>query len=366
MKSIGVILTGLIAWVVLTSLAVMMKRNAVEADVAHGVMQELKAEGYTVHDLEIEGRDVTASGVFSSTDRQTITDRALGVDGVRAVQLSKSQVVEKVVKKPAVIAKKVVPAPAMPKPAKKAAWNSSMLMSKSATGIELTGHMRQDELDLFKANWKKAGLPSADFSKITVYDGAANAPWHPLLNVAALQSKNLVTGTVTADSKGVHVKGVAADAEMKSRIDDAIAKLGKPFAGSSDVVVAEKLNKNDCQLAVNRLLAEGNIEFKTGSAAVKSSSYPLLKKVALIEKKCPSVKFSVEGHTDNVGKDASNLALSQRRSASVKKLLTKFGVKSTLIEAKGFGSTKPIADNATATGRQKNRRIEIVAVDEAA
>lgn len=364
MRSLGAILTGLIAWGVLTFLAVTMKRSAVEADIQHSVVQELKAEGYRVADVKVEGRDVIPSGSFSQTDVQSIKDRARGVDGVRAVDLGNFHPVAPA---PVKTVKKATPAPVTPKPVKQAAkWNSSMLMSKSEKGIDLTGHMRQAELDLFKSNWTKAGLPKADFSKITIYEAGANKPWHPMLNVAALQSKNLVTGTVGVDAQGVHVKGIVADADMKARVDGAIAKLTKPFPGTSAVVVAKQLTKDSCQLALNRLLTEGNIEFKTGSAAVKSKSYPLLKKVAEIEKKCPQVKFSVQGHTDNVGKDATNLTLSQRRSAAVKKLLTKFGVKSELIDAKGFGSTKPIADNATATGRQKNRRIEIVAVDEAA
>jgi len=364
MKSLGAILTGLIAWVVLTFFAVTLKRNAVEADVQRGVVQEMRASGYDVTGVTIEGRDVIASGSFSESDRQNIEDHALQVDGVRDVDLGKPRIVA--VPAPVNVVKQPKPAPVAAPVKKAAAWNSSLLMSKSAKGIELTGHMRTDELNLFKTNWEKAGLPKANFSKIITYDGVANVPWHPLLNVAALQSKNLVTGTVAADAKGVHVTGVVADADMKSRVDGAVAKLGKPFVGTSKIAVAAKLTKNACQTALNRLLTEGNIEFKSGSAAVKSSSYPLLKKVADVEKRCPNLKFSVEGHTDNVGKKASNLALSQRRSTSVKKLLTKFGVKAKLIEAKGYGSTKPVADNATATGRQKNRRIEILTLDDAA
>ena len=65
------------------------------------------------------------------------------------------------------------------------------------------------------------------------------------------------------------------------------------------------------------------------------------------------------GHTDNVGSDAYNQALSERRTASVKDYVVKKGVAGTRVSGQGFGESKPIADNKTAEGRAKNRRVEI-------
>lgn len=73
----------------------------------------------------------------------------------------------------------------------------------------------------------------------------------------------------------------------------------------------------------------------------------------------PEIKVLVTGHTDNVGKPASNKALSQKRADNIKKMLEGKGIDPTRIESVGKGDTEPIADNKTKEGRSKNRRIEI-------
>jgi outer membrane protein OmpA-like peptidoglycan-associated protein len=70
-------------------------------------------------------------------------------------------------------------------------------------------------------------------------------------------------------------------------------------------------------------------------------------------------KVVVEGHTDNVGKAAVNQKLSQGRADSVMKYLVGKGVAPSRLEAKGYGESKPVADNATAKGREANRRVEL-------
>ena len=76
----------------------------------------------------------------------------------------------------------------------------------------------------------------------------------------------------------------------------------------------------------------------------------------------PTIKVEVDGHTDNQGLASANLALSQQRAEAVVAYLASKGVSSTRLSAKGFGQTKPVADNATADGRQKNRRIEFTVI----
>jgi len=74
-----------------------------------------------------------------------------------------------------------------------------------------------------------------------------------------------------------------------------------------------------------------------------------------------NLKGVIEGHTDNVGSDKSNLALSQRRANAVRDYIIKnFKIDRKRLAAKGYGESKPIADNATAEGREQNRRIEAV------
>ena len=78
-------------------------------------------------------------------------------------------------------------------------------------------------------------------------------------------------------------------------------------------------------------------------------------------KEYPDTNAIIEGHTDNVGKEAANIKLSQRRADSIKAyLVKKFGIDSSRLKAVGYGPNEPITSNATKEGRQKNRRVKAV------
>ena len=100
-----------------------------------------------------------------------------------------------------------------------------------------------------------------------------------------------------------------------------------------------------------------NLEFDLGKATIRSTSFATLDKVAalLVEK---NFSLKLAGHTDNTGSMALNLKLSKDRAESVKAYLVSKGANASRIEATGYGPNQPIASNATAEGRQKNRRVE--------
>jgi OOP family OmpA-OmpF porin len=103
-----------------------------------------------------------------------------------------------------------------------------------------------------------------------------------------------------------------------------------------------------------------SIEFETGSANIRSSSYKTLNEIFESAVVAEGLKVGVYGHTDDKGSDEVNVPLSRERAEAVKAYLMKKGLKANRIESDGFGSTKPIADNSTEAGRSKNRRVEIV------
>lgn len=105
--------------------------------------------------------------------------------------------------------------------------------------------------------------------------------------------------------------------------------------------------------------AAQNILFITGSYKLSSKSFKGLNDVVKIMQENPEVKLSVDGHTDNVGKADKNLVLSENRADAVKKYLVSKGISEDRIVAAGHGDSMPVADNKTATGRQKNRRVEM-------
>lgn len=108
-----------------------------------------------------------------------------------------------------------------------------------------------------------------------------------------------------------------------------------------------------------RLIMPGNITFRTDSADINSSFYPVLNSVAKVLNKYSNSTVMVSGHTDSTGSADYNLALSKSRAQSVAAYLQGQGVKSSRFEVLGMGSSNPIASNADAAGRAQNRRVEI-------
>jgi len=103
-----------------------------------------------------------------------------------------------------------------------------------------------------------------------------------------------------------------------------------------------------------------SIEFETGSANIKKASYKLLNEIFESAVVAEGLKIGVFGYTDNSGSDAVNTPLSEKRANAVKAYLQQKGLQTNRIEAKGFGSAKPIANNDSEAGKSKNRRVEIV------
>lgn len=102
------------------------------------------------------------------------------------------------------------------------------------------------------------------------------------------------------------------------------------------------------------------INFDTGSATIKPESYPTIDQIAEMLNADKALKISIEGHTDSTGDPAGNQRLSEMRANSVLSAVVAKGIDGLRLRAQGFGRTKPVADNATAEGRAKNRRVELV------
>jgi len=121
---------------------------------------------------------------------------------------------------------------------------------------------------------------------------------------------------------------------------------------------SQAITSEACETRFNVISQTGAIYFKTGSAALDQKSEPLLDSGADIANRCPSVKFDVEGHTDNVGGRRYNQRLSERRARSVVNYLKAKGVAAGRIHSVGYGETRPVVPNDSEANRAKNRRIE--------
>ena len=111
------------------------------------------------------------------------------------------------------------------------------------------------------------------------------------------------------------------------------------------------------------LIMPGNITFDSNDATIKPGFQPVLNSVAKVIKEYNKTMVQVNGYTDSTGTAATNNALSLMRANSISNYLRAQGVDGNRILANGFGSSNPIASNATAAGREQNRRVEIVLIN---
>jgi len=107
-----------------------------------------------------------------------------------------------------------------------------------------------------------------------------------------------------------------------------------------------------------RLVLRG-VNFDFNKSDIRPDSRPVLDEAAEILRANPSVRISIEGHTDAIGSDAYNEQLSVRRAEAVFRYLVNRGVAPERLEVVGYGESRPIADNATEEGRAQNRRVEL-------
>ncbi len=112
-----------------------------------------------------------------------------------------------------------------------------------------------------------------------------------------------------------------------------------------------------CERSLASQLAGEQIEFGSASAAISARSAPLLDRLAKEARACPG-NIRIEGHTDSVGRSRFNQSLSDARAAVVRAALIDRGVPAARLQSRGFGARRPVADNHTAAGRARNRRIE--------
>lgn len=147
---------------------------------------------------------------------------------------------------------------------------------------------------------------------------------------------------------------VFGSGKLKPELEAAEAGRAKSRAAEQAKVIPTE----GCETRLGVLSEANAIYFKTGSAELDKESEPLLNSGADIAKRCPSVKFRVEGHTDNVGSKRFNQQLSEERAKSVVDYLIANGVKADRISSAGYGETRPVAPNNSEANRAKNRRIE--------
>lgn len=161
--------------------------------------------------------------------------------------------------------------------------------------------------------------------------------------------------------------GAIAGGGRGALIGGAIGAVGGGLIGNAmdqqNNELRQRLNGTGVQVQQQgntiQLVMASDVTFKTNQSDVRDSFYPTLSSVAVVLKKYNKTNIVITGFTDNVGNDAYNQTLSEKRAASVGSFLQSQGISSNRIFTEGRGKRDPIASNATVEGRSLNRRVVI-------
>lgn len=213
-----------------------------------------------------------------------------------------------------------------------------------------------------------AALTSAYGSDVKIADHLTVSAGSRALDSAALANaanafKQINGLTLDAAQGSARLGGVAASEDAKkAAADAATALLGSPVDASGVLVGDPTQPIGDCSTAgayVQMVTTATEIQFQTGGSTLTTDSAAALKRLAEAATKCTNINFKLAGNTDNTGTDAVNKPLSLKRADAVKAELVKDGMPAERIATTGNGSSNPVANNATADGRAKNRRVDV-------
>jgi outer membrane protein OmpA-like peptidoglycan-associated protein len=250
------------------------------------------------------------------------------------------------------------------------------LTAPSGADYRLLGHMPGYTADTpTKRNFDKAdfSVQNGDDTSTVSVEGAlydvnySSGPGAPASDLAIQQNyrdalKKLGAQTLFAD-----------DRDTTARLEDAGKTIWiKVYSQETDIEVtaveekafAASITPPTADALKTALDTDGRIalyvNFDFNKATLKPDAKPVIDQVVALMKDTPALKLEIDGYTDNVGAHDYNVKLSQDRAAAVVAALKTAGVDASRLASNGFGPDKPIADEATAEGRAKNRRVELV------
>ncbi|MDP3699777.1 MAG: OmpA family protein [Hylemonella sp.] len=237
-----------------------------------------------------------------------------------------------------------------------------------------TATLAPAELQAAEAAMRRANQADAEHASAVTVDHLA------YLARQRAQIAQEATRQKAAEARVGEAEATRARMQLEARTREADARAREADAARQSTLTAQEqtraaeLRNRELQEQIKTLNAKptprgwvitiGDVLFGTGLATLKSGSARNIDKLADFLQQYPQRTVLIEGFTDSTGGEAMNTALSGRRSEAVREALIRKGVAPGRITTRGYGESYPVADNTSASGRQLNRRVEIILSDD--
>ncbi|WP_052175269.1 OmpA family protein, partial [Paracoccus sanguinis] len=240
----------------------------------------------------------------------------------------------------------------------------SFVASAVGDGIRLRGAVSDERMRAAVESFARARFGTVD--SVLSVDPAAPSGWTPRVLATLEAMAGLRRGSATVTPEGLRIAGASGDKAVGAAL---AAQLGRRLGAGVPYELAltydprldpalELPTGETCVARLNDVMAQSEIGFETARAAIAGDPAPTLAKLAEVMGDCGDFRIELGAHTDSQGSDAFNMELSQDRADTVRTAMTAAGIDTALMAARGYGETRPVADNATDAGREANRRIE--------
>jgi outer membrane protein OmpA-like peptidoglycan-associated protein len=227
----------------------------------------------------------------------------------------------------------------------------------------------EDQIDIFSFEIPEKIKPDpATYVKWMVRHRVTDAPLQAIVTITDLKAKKVIRKVKTS-TKGEMLVCLPMGIDYAFTVEKErfafysqnhnLTELATLIEPAEFTAFLEPITETGREKASDPVVLN-NVFFVFGEADILDKSQPELDKLVLLLKENPQINIRIQGHTDNIGSDQSNLQLSQDRARSIYQFLIEKGINPARLEYEGYGATHPIADNDTEAGRQQNRRSEFV------